>query len=723
MNGVRSIFRRKGYLLTALAAAVLLAASSGTAWAQNVAAEITLVAPPTPVTEGDDVVITVRGTAMVDAEDTTVAHRTATVELILNDAAAGATFELDDGGQVNDATIVSNPTVTLVFAASSAASPGTMRTATATVTVRTNHDSDAEDEVVAVSLSTDGDDSSNIGGNAEDVMAASFRIDDDETQTYALTLDSAHLGAGSEPREGVGFVVNVEAKPPHYEGGDTLTLQLSANGGRATGYSAKGAEHTTAGRVAIGTDDPAGDVNLTTGAVNERAITISQDFNGPNVDGVGTDGNRVTDTITLEAHSGSAGRDNLAASIDVDVLDLQILPAASAITAVAKDEDGNVVTEIMEGGDPVFLTITVDRGRGGAERITDEELTVDIRAADARQVADYDLSESRIALETRSSGKQSNEADQKIELSARPDEDVGMEYLMLNLEVSGDSKIGTETSTGTFSIGIVDATDKKIEPKATEADYQGIMDAIDAGAGDEGLNPGETFMLMTSDLFDVKDGYTASYGVSVEGDSVSVSASSETITVNAVKAGDSVIVVTGTARMSSSSLEPSQTVSDVASLKFPVMVVDKMLVVMLEMPDNVMEGNIVEGMSYDIGVMANRMITEAEGSVEVMIMRDRAASDADDSDFEVSSATIMAGYDSATAELMVTEDDMPDGGTDDNMGETLVLYGMAGDMETNSLTFTIWDTAVPALPLFGQMLLALFLMLGGARLYRRRQQG
>ena len=35
MDGVRSIFRRKGYLLTALAAAVLLAASSGTARAQG----------------------------------------------------------------------------------------------------------------------------------------------------------------------------------------------------------------------------------------------------------------------------------------------------------------------------------------------------------------------------------------------------------------------------------------------------------------------------------------------------------------------------------------------------------------------------------------------------------------------------------------------------------------------------------------------------------------
>ena len=36
MNGSRSTFMRKGYLLTALAAAVLLAASSGTAYAQRV---------------------------------------------------------------------------------------------------------------------------------------------------------------------------------------------------------------------------------------------------------------------------------------------------------------------------------------------------------------------------------------------------------------------------------------------------------------------------------------------------------------------------------------------------------------------------------------------------------------------------------------------------------------------------------------------------------------
>ena len=48
----------------------------------------------------------------------------------------------------------------------------------------------------------------------------------------------------------------------------------------------------------------------------------------------------------------------------IDVLDVHMLPDASAITAVAKDEDGNIVTEVMEGGDPVFLTIMVDRRQG-----------------------------------------------------------------------------------------------------------------------------------------------------------------------------------------------------------------------------------------------------------------------------------------------------------------------------------------------------------------------
>ena len=244
---------------------------------------------------------------------------------------------------------------------------------------------------------------------------------------------------------------------------------------------------------------------------------------------------------------------------------------------MAKDADGNEVTEVMEGGDPVFLTITVDRGRGSPDRITDEELTVDIRATDAGQVADYELSESRIMLEGRSSGKQTNDVDLKIELSARSDEDVGMEYLMLNLDVSGDSDIGSETSSGTFSIGIVDNTMKKVAPKSEADAYPAILDALKAGSGDDGdFNPGESFSVMAEDLFDVADGYTASYGISVDGGSVSVSASSDSITVTGTAAGESKVTITATAKMAASSFLPEQTMSDVAKITFAVMVVEGM---------------------------------------------------------------------------------------------------------------------------------------------------
>ena len=172
MNGVRSIYRRKGYLLTALAAAVLLAASSGTAWAQQLeqaSIEITLEAPRS-VGEGGDVTITVRGKAMVmttppaaDGGDAAT-DRTITVDVDLATAegrgrrpSAPRRVNLAISGQVNDAGIVSNPRVTLTFAENTGSNPRS-RTATGTITVRTNDDADAEDERVMVT--GDGDCSS-----------------------------------------------------------------------------------------------------------------------------------------------------------------------------------------------------------------------------------------------------------------------------------------------------------------------------------------------------------------------------------------------------------------------------------------------------------------------------------------------------------------------------------------------------------------------------------
>ena len=122
-------------------------------------------------------------------------------------------------------------------------------------------------------------------------------------------------------------------------------------------------------------------------------------------------------------------------------------------------------------------------------------------------------------------------------------------------------------------------------------------------------------------------------------------------------------------------------------------------------------GDVVEGESYQITATAN---FSDHVDTEVTIMRDHGQSDATDDDFTVGPITIAAGKITGTTALMVTADEVAE------KGEKLVLYGIANNARTNNaLMFTIWDSAVPALPLIGQLLLALFLMARGARLHRR----
>ena len=53
------------------------------------------------------------------------------------------------------------------------------------------------------------------------------------------------------------------------------------------------------------------------------------------------------------------------------------------------------------------------------------------------------------------------------------------------------------------------------------------------------------------------------------------------------------------------------------------------------------------------------------------------------------------------------------------MSEVLVLYGVVGNMQTNSLTVNRWDEAVLALPVIAQLLLAAVLAVDGYRRYLR----
>ena len=679
MNGARSTYMRKGYLLIALAAAVLLAASSGTAYAQLTATEnfgeggIKVEAPKT-VAEGNSATITISASADVDV-GSTPAQRTVNVVLAFIDDAKEATAELQE-----DVLFNPGPTgkVRLVFPANPAPTTGQgeakTSTVSGTISLQTTHDADAEDENVVLSVGAS-------GGLSPSIDDLSIKIDDDETQTYVLTVTT------KEPKEAAAINVSLRADPAHEDGSVELTLHSS---------------------------DPKYTVNV--GAVNPAVNTATIDGKTPQGGAVievtppTNDGNRVEDSVTLTAHSGSVGNSMKRASVTIKVADANVLPA---VAAKVVDKDGKALdpqpTSVTEGDSIYVAVMAVDKdGKAGT---FGEKLTVALTPTGTAGSADYTLVRS---IEIGVNAKASD----AVELEVRADEDVGMESLMFDATVSGDSKTGTETSTsaGVLSLTIEDATPKRIEPKSADEATAVVEAAMKAGGGDEGLNPGESFEVKTVDLFKVAAGYTASYGASVSGDAVGVSTTGDSVTVTANSAGESKVTVTGTAKAAMSSAMPSQTVSNVAEVSFDVTVVDRKLVVTLEAPAGVMNGNIVEGKSYDIKVTANRAVTE---DTEVKIMRDRAKSDAGDDDFTVSSATIMAGKDSAMAELMVKEDNDPDAGHAD--GEVLVLYGMVGNEETNALTFTIWDEAVPALPLIGQLLLALFLMFGGARLYRRRQ--
>ena len=92
-----------------------------------------------------------------------------------------------------------------------------------------------------------------------------------------------------------------------------------------------------------------------------------------------SDGNRVDDTVTVTAYSGTVGNATEEDSQTFRVADAHALPAATAITVVARDAASRVVSSVSEGG-AGELTISVDRGRGRTAA-TGEALSVALSLA------------------------------------------------------------------------------------------------------------------------------------------------------------------------------------------------------------------------------------------------------------------------------------------------------------------------------------------------------
>ena len=131
--------------------------------------------------------------------------------------------------------------------------------------------------------------------------------------------------------------------------------------------------------------------------------------------------------------------------------------------------------------------------------------------------------------------------------------------------------------------------------------------------------------------------------------------------------------------------------------------------------------DIDEGESKSVHLLASTMQGDEVGTVTVAVRGDALIS-LEQNGSAISGGAVSFGG-NANAELTIVSLSDPELETDDEKTATITITDASGadigDPSTVTVT-VVGSTAVPVLPLVGQLILALLLMVGGARLYRRR---
>ena len=542
-----------------------------------------------------------------------------------------------------------------------------------TFTGFTLQDPDAENEVFKVTA--------NLSGAMTGARDAPALIDDDETQRYVLTLDT------EAPTEGAPIEATLAADPAHEDGVSRTTLKLRLDEPR---YSLDAASRDG---VRIGNES-------IPGVSASHTITIRPPDN---------DGNRQPDTVTLRAFLGTEGNLVEEDALPIAVADVDGLPAVAAAVVDGNGRALDPQPESVKEGETIKVKLTSVDEDGNALPFG-EKLSVSLTSAGTADSQDYTLSMHPVDIAA--DGESAT-----VDLTVRENEEVNPETLVLDGEVAGEADKGSETRTtpGILSLAIEDTTPRLVRAKSEEDIYAALMAAQDAVMGDHGLNPGEDFELMGSDLFDAAADVTISYAAESDSESTaSVSVVDGTIAVMPTSEGTAHVTVTATATPTASSVEIiEQTEADVARILFPVEVTLAPPAFSMSADDT----NIVEGMSARLTVSASRPVSM---DTDVTIVRDGTSSaGADDYRLDPMTVTIEASAMSGHTLVEAVED-----GTAEE-GEVLTLFAVVDgvQMPDVSVSFRLWDAAVPALPLVAPLLLAAFLAIGGYRRCVRRRLG
>ena len=617
---------------------VVFALGAGSASAQLSGGTMTVTASPTNPNEGTSTTITVSLTAEVDRETTAETTVTVTVAGAATPAAnlsPGSTPAEDSDWTFNEATT----SLELKFPKNES-SNSVRHSRRATVVLQTTTDPDAEHEGLTVTATlaggglTDVDPATGDGRDSSPLtVQRDITIRDLQTQTYVLKLGSGQTGANA-PKEGRAITVNLNAVPKHVQGSKALTLHIEQPQDYSFGITDGTGTTVTGSTITLGSADGSA---LALGTARDQANMATIAITPPSIDG-----NRVADTVTLRAWSGSAGSSVEEDALPITVEDANALPDVKVTVVDANDRAESPQPTTVEEGQT--LRLRLDLAKAGTDAA--EDLTISLVPTGDADALDYDLEQNQpivIGIGTAQSSV--------VSLAVEEDEDVGNEMLSFKAVVSGEARYGTETadSEDVLSLTILDKTTRQVEAKSVADVDKAVMDAMAASVGDEGLNPGESFKVMGTALFMVTDGYTVTYAPSSSSDVVSASVAGDMLTIEANSAGTATVTVTANAEMAmSAATTTSQTVADRAKVSFDVTVTDTKLTVtsLAADPMEIDEG----GMSM-ITATLNRAVTSGDG--EVMIGLDVVGAGM----LDMESIAIAAGDMSGSAMLTATEDD------------------------------------------------------------------
>ena len=631
----------------------------------------------------------------VEVTEGNIANITVTVEVAVAEGASDGSFTVTAGpaavgtdGTTHEATdlAVGEPVLTLETPQGPAddgddeTNLTTMATLTGTIRVQAvQGDDDAEDEELTISLVVAGVPTgvtSQVDENADATLdaladhAVTLTIKDDETQTYVLALDPDD----QELEEGDLVTVSLTAVPAHEDNAKTFTLNLDRP---APDYSFTMANAANDAAI-TGSVVTIGAAGATpTAGITEATITVSTDDNDENR----SDG----DTVTLTAYSGQAGDSMLEASLPIMLKDVNTLPG---VTAEFVDDDGDALdpqpTSLMEGVTyMVELTVVDDDGDAMAAA---EDLEVSLMGTGSADMDDYVLSMNPVEIDA-------TEMMATVDLTITSNEEVNMEALGFDAEVAGEDANGTETSP---IMGLVpmlpidDITTKLVFAKSEDEVYAVLESAKEAGMGDDGLNPGESFTIDMAALFGTVEGMDVTLAFDSESADPSVAAVSESGSMLTVTAGTTAGVeamVTVTAAVTSSSMSPSsvnipeQTRANVAQVQFPVMVENKPL--MVDVSTDAMNGMVDEGGMLTVMAEANRAVLADEEAVVTLGVSGPV-------DMSEAMITIAAGATMGETMLQVDDDDMVQ-----PMGDIVITATGDGITGAQTLTVSVTEDDMP----------------------------